>query len=190
MTRRVFFSFDYDRDIWRVGQIRNSGLTKPDIEAAGFIDSASWESVKRQTDEAIAWWINTQLDGTSVTVVLIGAETANSRWVKYEIDQSILRGNGLLGIYIHNVKSFLTGQTDYQGKNRLMRSSIPLPIPLLASTAYGHSIEFMIGYFRMVTITLVLGSKSQHKKSGNNKRRGLRRNKCLEQMLFFRLLSF
>lgn len=127
MARRVFFSFDYDRDIWRVGQIRNSGLTKPGIEAAGFIDSASWESVKRQTDEAIARWINTQLDGTSVTVVLIGTETANSRWVKYEIDQSILRGNGLLGIYIHNVKSFLTGQTDYQGRN---------PFDALAYNAY------------------------------------------------------
>jgi hypothetical protein len=117
MARRVFFSFDYDRDIWRIGQIRNSGLTKPDIETAGFVDSASWESVKRQTDEAIARWINNQLNGTSVTVILIEVETVQNRWVKYEIDQSILRGNGLLGIYIHNVKSALTGQTDYQGKN-------------------------------------------------------------------------
>lgn len=117
MARKVFFSFDYDRDIWRIGQIRNSGLTKPDIETAGFIDAASWESVKRQTSEAIRRWINTQLNGTSVTVILIGAQTANSSWVRYEIEQSVSRGNGLLGIYIHNVKSFLTGQTDYQGPN-------------------------------------------------------------------------
>ncbi len=39
------------------------------------------------------------MDGTSVTCVLIGSQTANSRWVKYEIEQSIEKGNGLLGIY-------------------------------------------------------------------------------------------
>ena len=44
------------------------------------------------------------MDGTSVTCVLIGNQTANSRWVKYEIEQSIEKGNGLLGVYIHNVK--------------------------------------------------------------------------------------
>ncbi|MGJ7523366.1 TIR domain-containing protein [Variovorax sp. LT1P1] len=41
-------------------------------------------------------WIDNQLNGTSVTVVLVGANTHKSKWVKYEIDQSIARGNGLL----------------------------------------------------------------------------------------------
>jgi len=85
MARRVFFSFHYERDILRVGQIRNSGITKSGVESAGFIDAASWESVKRQGDEAIKRWISSQLDGTSVTVVLIGAETSQREWVKYEI---------------------------------------------------------------------------------------------------------
>ena len=44
------------------------------------------------------------MDGTSVTCVLIGNQTANSRWVKYEIEQSIEKSNGLLAVYIHNVK--------------------------------------------------------------------------------------
>ncbi len=88
MARRVFFSFHYERDILRVGQIRNSGITKPDLESAGFIDAASWESLKRQGDDAIKRWINSQLDGTSVTVVLIGAQTSERDWVKYEIEQS------------------------------------------------------------------------------------------------------
>jgi hypothetical protein len=38
------------------------------------------------------------LENTSVTVVLIGTETANRPWVKYEIEQSIARKNGLLGV--------------------------------------------------------------------------------------------
>jgi len=44
------------------------------------------------------------LKDTTVTVVLIGTRTANRRWVKYEIGQSIARKNGLLGIYIHRLK--------------------------------------------------------------------------------------
>jgi hypothetical protein len=70
MARRVFFSFHYKRDGWRVAQVRNSWVTKPDKEAAGYIDAASWEELERQGDEAIKRWINNQLTGTSVTVVL------------------------------------------------------------------------------------------------------------------------
>lgn len=116
MARKVCFSFHYERDILRVGQIRNSGLTKPDMDSAGFIDSASWESLKKQGDEAVKRWINTQLDGTSVTVVFIGYETSEREWVEYEIKQSYAKKNGMLGIYINNVKD-LNGQTDYKGQN-------------------------------------------------------------------------
>ena len=38
-------------------------------------------------------WIDKQLNGTSVTVVLIGAETAARDYVKYEITQSWAKGN-------------------------------------------------------------------------------------------------
>ena len=113
--RKVFFSFHYKRDIGRIGQIRNSWLTK--VEQQKFLDAADWESIKRNGDEAVRKWIDEQLNGTSVTVVLIGAETANRRWVKYEIGKSIEKQNGLVGIYIHNVKDFRTGQTDQIGEN-------------------------------------------------------------------------
>ena len=69
MARCVFFSFHYDDDILRVGQIRNSGIVLPAGDTArGFIDSASWESVKRQGEGAIKKWIDNELNGTSVTV--------------------------------------------------------------------------------------------------------------------------
>lgn len=117
MARRVFFSFHYERDVLRVGQIRNSGVvTSGAMESTGFIDSASWESVKRQGNDAIRRWIDTQMNGTSVTVVLIGAETADREWVQYEIKASHERGNGLLGVHIHNVVD-LNRKTDLQGKN-------------------------------------------------------------------------
>lgn len=116
MARRVFFSFHYERDIWRAGQIRNSWVTKPDRESAGFWDSASWEEVKKKGEEAIQRWIDKQLEGTSVTVVLIGYETSTREYVGYEIKQSHNLGKGMIGIYIHNKKD-QNGRTDSKGGN-------------------------------------------------------------------------
>ena len=64
-------------------------------ESAGFIDAADFEKIKKQGDEAIKNWIDKQLEGTSVTVVLVGEKTYSSEWVKYEIKKNIERGNGL-----------------------------------------------------------------------------------------------
>lgn len=108
MTRKVFFSFKYE-DVTRAMVVRNSAVTKGE-EAAGFIDKADFEKIKKQGDQAIKNWIDAQLNGTSVTAVLVGAKTCASRWVKYEIEQSIKRGNGLLGIDISKIKD-LNGET-------------------------------------------------------------------------------
>src|ERR1051325_10893226 len=114
MARRVFFSFHYERDVWRAGQVRNSWVTKPDRESAGFWDAASWESVKKQGEEAVKRWIRNQMSGTSVTVVLIGAETSTREYVQYEIQHSWDTGNGLIGVYIHNMKD-VNSRTDIKG---------------------------------------------------------------------------
>ena len=108
MARKVFFSFKYE-DVSRAMVVRNSWVTQGK-EAAGFIDSADFEKAKRQGDEAIKNWIDKQLEGTSVTVVLVGEKTCSSRWVKYEIDKSKERGNGLIGIDVSKIKD-LQGNT-------------------------------------------------------------------------------
>lgn len=103
MARKVFFSFHYKRDAVRAAQVRNSNVvTNKAIETSEFIDAADWESIKRNGPEAVKRWIANQLHGTSVTVVLIGAETSKRDWIKYEIEESLKRGNGLLGVYVHN----------------------------------------------------------------------------------------
>lgn len=61
--------------------------------------------------------IDKSLEGTAVTVVLIGAETSSRKWVRYEIKKSHERGNGLLGVYIHNIKD-KNGNTDEKGSNQ------------------------------------------------------------------------
>ena len=116
MARRVFFSFHYEKDIWRAFIVRNSWVTKGNFESAGFIDAVEFEKIKRQVDESIKRWINEQLEGTSVTVVLIGTETYLRDWVRYEIVKSFDRGNALLGVYIHNIKNQFE-MTDIKGPN-------------------------------------------------------------------------
>jgi MTH538 TIR-like domain (DUF1863) len=117
MARRAFFSFHYERDCWRAGQVRNSWVTK-DRESAGFWDAAAWEEVKKKSDAEIEKWIGEQLVGTSVTVVLVGAETSTRQYVGYEIKQSNDRGNGILGIYVHDMKD-VNSKTDTKGTNPL-----------------------------------------------------------------------
>jgi hypothetical protein len=108
MARRTFFSFEYG-DVSRAMVVRNSWVTQG-REAAGFIDAAAFESLKRKGDAAIKAWVDDQLYGTSVTVVLVGRDTCDSRWVKYEIEKSVEIGNGLLGIDISKIKD-LSGNT-------------------------------------------------------------------------------
>ncbi len=109
MARRVFFSFEYQHDVSRAMVVRNSWVTQGK-EAAGFVDAAEFEEVKRGGDADIKRWIRNQLQETSVTVVLVGSQTCSSRYVKYEIEQSIVKGNGLLGIDISKIKD-LDGHT-------------------------------------------------------------------------------
>ena len=118
MARRVFFSFHYERDVWRASVVRNSWVTKSDREAAGFWDAGIWEEAKKKGKSAIEKMIDDALVGSSVTAVLIGNQTANRDYVKYEIQKSIDRGNGLLGVRIEKIENS-KGEVDEAGPNPL-----------------------------------------------------------------------
>lgn len=115
MARRVFFSYKYKQDVSRAMVVRKSWVTQ-EREAAGFIDAADFEKIKEQGDPAIKNWINKQLEGTSVTVVLVGEKTCDSRWVKYEIEKSEEKGNGLLGIDISKIKDLQGNRSERCGQ--------------------------------------------------------------------------
>ena len=114
MARRVFFSFHYDNDINRSMTVRNSWVTQGK-EAAGFIDKAEFEQIKRQGDTAVHNWIDKQLEGTSVTVVLIGSETLKRPFVQYEICKSLQRGNAVIGVHINAIRDMRTLSTSFRG---------------------------------------------------------------------------
>ncbi len=59
--------------------------------------------------------IDKGLENTSVTVVCIGGKTAGRKFINYEIEQSIKRGNGILGVQIHHLKD-KDGNVDTAGE--------------------------------------------------------------------------
>lgn len=110
MARSVFYSFCYSDDINRTMVVRNRWVTHGGQVVSGIIDKAEFEKLKRTGDKAVYSWIDKQLEGTSVTVVLLGTNTLKRPFVQYEICESIKRGNAVIGVYVHNIKDMQTGQ--------------------------------------------------------------------------------
>lgn len=110
MSKKAFFSFHFGNDVSRANVARNSWVTQG-RESAGFIDKAEFEKIQRISERAVKQWIDSQLNGTSVTVVLIGAETFDRPYVKYEIEQSYKKGNAIIGVKVGGIKDMRTGLT-------------------------------------------------------------------------------
>jgi len=141
MARRVFFSFHYDRDVFRANQVRNANVVLgPDV--AGFFDHSEYEDAKKRGDEAIRRMILGHLDNTSVTVVLIGTFTSLRPWVRFEIAESVKRKNGLLGIRIHHLKDG-TGATSAPGGVPTVPAGIAFPVYTWEASVggFGDAIE-------------------------------------------------
>lgn len=96
-----------------VNQIRNLPQITG-VASAGFADASLWETTENQGDAAIKRLINAGLKNTSVTVVFVGAKTSGRKFINYEIDQSIARGNGIVAIEINHLKNE-DGKTDPVG---------------------------------------------------------------------------
>ncbi len=109
---QIFYSFHFDKDVMRVQQIRNIGT----IEGNAPVSVNDWEQVKRGGTKAIENWIDQNMKYKNCVVVLIGEDTADREWVKYEIKKAWSDGRGLVGIYIHNLKCPRNGISQ-QGKN-------------------------------------------------------------------------
>ena len=112
MTRRAFFSFHFDRDAWRAGQVRNIGA----VDGNEPVSDNSWEDLKKKGDKAIQRWIDSQMDGCSCVIVLVGQETAGREWIDYEIKKAWDDGRGLLGIRVHRLENEKESQ-DREGAN-------------------------------------------------------------------------
>lgn len=105
MAKRVFFSFHYE-DVIRANIVKNHWIAKPDREEAGFFDGSLQEKEKAYGIDRVKKLIDSGLENTSNTCVLIGSETYNRKWVKYEIFKSLDKGNHIFGVHINELKEF------------------------------------------------------------------------------------
>jgi len=119
MAKRVFFSFHY-KDVvdFRANVVRNHWMTRLDREICGYYDASIWESAQKQGDVALKRLINSGLEQTSNTCVLIGSQTYERPWVRYELLKSFKKGNHLFGVHINSIKS-KDGKTKIKGPNPL-----------------------------------------------------------------------
>src|SRR5262245_29220832 len=99
MARKVFYSFHFDNDYWRVQQVRNIGS----VEGQTILAPNVWEEIRKKGKAAIQKWIDENMSGRSCVIVLIGSQTAGREWVDYEIKKAWTDKRGLLGIYIHRL---------------------------------------------------------------------------------------
>lgn len=112
MARKCFYSFHYQPDCQRAAQIRQIGS----IEGNRPASDNDWETVTKGGEAAIKRWIANQMNGKSCTVLLVGSNTANRKWINHEIVESWNAGMGIVGIYIHGIKN-LAGETSTKGAN-------------------------------------------------------------------------
>jgi hypothetical protein len=64
----------------------------------GQVSDNDWEKITKGEDSAIKKWVKDQLKGRSCTVVLVGGNTKNCKWINYEIIRSRDEGMGVVGI--------------------------------------------------------------------------------------------
>jgi hypothetical protein len=128
--RRVYYCFDYQRDLERVRRL----LDIPNVlasAAAGFQSAAFWERTCRRGDDAVRGMIDSALDNTTITVVCLGRWTANRKFIDYEIKRSLDRGNALMGVLIHHLRDN-GGRVDDKG-------DIPALLSTTGSSVYDYA---------------------------------------------------
>lgn len=95
LGRRVFISFQHEDKMQAQGF--NLLRWNPNVPIE-FVGRHLLSPVASQDPTYIRRKIREMLNGTSITVVIIGRKTAQSEWVDFEIRESLARGNGVLGI--------------------------------------------------------------------------------------------
>jgi len=95
-SRHVFISFDYE-DLDEVNLLR--GQAKNDKVDLQFDDHSVKEPFDSSNADYIKRQIREKINRCSVTVVYLSEKTVSSKWVNWEIEESIKRGKGVIGVY-------------------------------------------------------------------------------------------
>ncbi len=137
MAHKTFFSFDY-KYVWKVNQIMRMRNVRG-TSAAGFENTSLWEEAKKKGDQEVHRMIDEALQDTTVTVVCVTYGTTDRKYLDYEIEQSLARGNGLVAVQIHHLKD-QNGETGPAG-------DIPSKIPSNWFKAYKYINEEALAHW-------------------------------------------
>jgi len=94
--RHVFISFA-NEDLNDVNMLR--GQAKNQSSELEFDDLSLREPFDSKNVEYIKNGIRERIDRASVTVVFLSPESAKSKWVDWEVTESLSRGKGVVGVY-------------------------------------------------------------------------------------------
>lgn len=95
-SRHVFISFDHE-DMDEVNLLR--GQAKNDKLDLQFDDHSVKEPYDSTNTDYIKRQIQEKIDRCSVTIVYLTDKSASSKWVNWEVEESIKRGKGVIGVY-------------------------------------------------------------------------------------------
>jgi len=96
VSRHVFISFDHE-DLDEVNLLR--GQAKNDKLDLQFDDHSVKEPFDSNNADYIKRNIREKIDRCSVTLVYLTDKTASSKWVNWEIEESLKRGKSVIGFY-------------------------------------------------------------------------------------------
>lgn len=96
VKRNVFISFS-SNDLNEVNLLR--GQAKNDENDLEFSDRSLKEPFNSENAEYIKRGIREKIDQASVTMVYISKDSASSKWVDWEIRESLRKGKGVIGVY-------------------------------------------------------------------------------------------
>lgn len=112
--RKVFFSYDYNKESSKIDEIRAMGIVKDNTPAS----KEEWEKICSLGDAAIKEWIDKSMSDKECVVVFIGETTVNRKWIIYEIEKAWNERKGLLGVYVHNIDM---ERKEKKGENPFLR---------------------------------------------------------------------
>ncbi len=117
MGLTAFFCYDRLLDIQRAKRVRHRFEMKGG-SAIGFPKPNEWKKILAKGEQTIRYWVDDQVHLSDVTVVLIGTNTSKDPVVRQAIMACHQLEKGLLGIYVHSIRTENGGSTQ-RGANPL-----------------------------------------------------------------------
>jgi hypothetical protein len=105
----------------RVNNVRKAWcIDHPDSPAMrSFRDRSIWGKSKAQEPESLKALMRDAVIHSSAVCVLVGTNTWQGRWVKYEIARAVADKRGLLAVHINGLNHHQRGTPDTRGYNPL-----------------------------------------------------------------------